>query len=120
MTPRTYKRKGKGVVISYTITNSSLGYLLLAATTKGICAVRLGNDKRKLERELKEEFAAAELKQNDRNLQKWIQALIDYLENGKSIREFLKDFPTVTHAQATGVLESLKKTLLSTRYARAA
>ena len=42
-----------------------------------------------------------------------VQALIDYFEEGKSLDEFLEDFPTVTREQATEVLEDLKKALLA-------
>ena len=41
------------------------------------------------------------------------QALIDYLEEGRSLDEFLEDFPTVTRQQATEMLEDLKKALLT-------
>ena len=41
------------------------------------------------------------------------QALIDYLEEGRSLDEFLEDFPTVTRQQAIEALEDLKKALLS-------
>ena len=34
-----------------------------------------------------------------------VQALIDYLEAGRPLSEFLDDFPTVTHDQALAVLE---------------
>ena len=34
-----------------------------------------------------------------------VQALIDYLEAGRPLAEFLDDFPSVTHDQATSVLE---------------
>lgn len=63
----------------YTVTKSPLGYLLLAATAKGICAVRLAKNKNKLKRELKKEFEAAEFIPDHPSLQKWVQALIDYL-----------------------------------------
>ena len=36
-----------------------------------------------------------------------IQTLIDYLEAGDRLDDFLEDFPTVSHAQATAFLESL-------------
>ena len=75
--------KGRGLIISYMIVASPLGDLLLAATEKGICAVRLGNDKKKLEQALKKEFAAARFLKNDKNLQQWIQALVDYLAGHK-------------------------------------
>ena len=41
-----------------------------------------------------------------------VRALIDYLEEGRSLDEFLEDFPTVTREQATEALEDLKKALL--------
>ena len=41
-----------------------------------------------------------------------VQALIDYFEEGRSLDEFLEDFPTVSRQQATEVLEDLKKILL--------
>lgn len=66
-------------MITCSITDSPLGYLLLAATRKGVCAVRLGNDKRKLKRELKKEFNAAQWIQNEKYSRQWMQALIDYL-----------------------------------------
>ena len=37
-----------------------------------------------------------------------VRALIDYFEDGKSLDDFLNDFPTVSHKQATAVLEKLK------------
>lgn len=41
-----------------------------------------------------------------------VKNLFDYLEAGDSLDEFLDDFPTVTHAQAIGVLELYKVKLL--------
>ena len=63
--------------------NSSLGYLLLAATAKGICAVRFGNGRKKLELELKKEFSSARPAPNDKKIRRWERALIDYLAGRK-------------------------------------
>ena len=41
------------------------------------------------------------------------QALIDYLEAGQPLTEFLDDFPTVTRKQAIAVLEEAKEALLA-------
>lgn len=41
-----------------------------------------------------------------------VQNLIDYLEEGRPLDEFLEDFPTVTREQTTEALEDLKKVLL--------
>jgi uncharacterized protein (DUF433 family) len=39
-----------------------------------------------------------------------VQTLIDYIEGGHSPREFLDDFPTVTHEIAIAALEQAKLT----------
>jgi uncharacterized protein (DUF433 family) len=38
-----------------------------------------------------------------------VRALLDYLEHGRPLAEFLDDFPTVEKAQATGVLDHMKQ-----------
>jgi len=42
-----------------------------------------------------------------------MQNLIDYLEGGYTLDEFLKDFPTVSRAQAVRGLEEAKSLLLN-------
>jgi len=41
-----------------------------------------------------------------------VQTLVDYLEAGDSISEFLKGFPTVSREQVVAVLEEVKEKLL--------
>lgn len=41
------------------------------------------------------------------------QALLDYLQAGRSLDEFLDDFPSVTREQAVAVLEEAKQVLVS-------
>lgn len=41
------------------------------------------------------------------------QALMDYLEEGQSLGEFLADFPTVSQEQAIAALEEAKEALLA-------
>ena len=79
MTPRVYKQHGKGQRIYYTVVNCPLGLLLLAATRKGICAVKIGESQNDLVDELKKEFKNAAIKETDEELSKWPQRLIDYL-----------------------------------------
>jgi len=43
-----------------------------------------------------------------------VQTLLDYLEAGQPLDEFLDDFPTVRREQTTQLLELLKHALLST------
>ena len=41
------------------------------------------------------------------------QTLLDYLEAGDTLNEFLDDFPTVTREQAIAALEQAKEALLA-------
>ena len=41
------------------------------------------------------------------------QTLLDYLEAGDPLAEFLEDFPTVSHEQAVAALEQAKDALLA-------
>ncbi len=47
-----------------------------------------------------------------------VQTLLDYLEAGEPLSEFLEDFPTVTQADAVAALEEAKEALLATSDAR--
>ena len=42
-----------------------------------------------------------------------VQALIDYIEGGHSLKEFLEDFPTVTRETAIAALEQAKAHLIA-------
>lgn len=80
MTPADYRRGGKGTRISYTTAGCSLGRLLVAATEKGVCAVRLGDSNAELEADLLSEYPAADVQRNDETLSKWVEQILNYLE----------------------------------------
>ena len=42
-----------------------------------------------------------------------VATLLDYLEAGEPLSEFLEDFPTVTRAHAVAALETAKEALLA-------
>ncbi len=49
-----------------------------------------------------------------------VQSIIDYFEEGKTLPEFLCDFPSVRKTQAVIVLERLKQMLVKEKHAIAA
>jgi AraC family transcriptional regulator of adaptative response/methylated-DNA-[protein]-cysteine methyltransferase len=61
MKAREYRARGKGQTIGYCSFPSPLGTVLIAATEKGLCSVKIGNRAEALERELKDEFSGADL-----------------------------------------------------------
>ncbi|MBI3650341.1 MAG: bifunctional DNA-binding transcriptional regulator/O6-methylguanine-DNA methyltransferase Ada [Acidobacteria bacterium] len=80
MTPATYRKGGAGMLISFTIAPSPLGQLLVAATEKGLCAVRLGDDAEALVAGLRAEFHQAEIQQDTTaHLSAPLQTLLAYL-----------------------------------------
>jgi AraC family transcriptional regulator, regulatory protein of adaptative response / methylated-DNA-[protein]-cysteine methyltransferase len=61
MTPATYGRGGRGAAIRWLTTSSPVGRILVAATARGLCAVRVGSSDDELRRSLSEEFPLAEI-----------------------------------------------------------
>ena len=80
MTPAAYKKGGQGVVITYAITTCPLDRLLVAATTRGIAAVYLGDDDYVLEAALHDEYPAASISRDDKGLGRWIEPLLAHLQ----------------------------------------
>lgn len=80
MTPSRYKKNGQQANIRYTVRQSPLGWLLAAATERGLCAVRLADSVEALEATLKSEFAAAEITRQENGLGEWVDAIVDYLQ----------------------------------------
>jgi len=110
MTPRTYRRGGAGMQIHFTIADSPLGRLLVAATEKGISAVYLGDSDALLEDELHKEYPNAEVSRDARSaapLREWVRQIVAHL-NGK---EPQLELPTDVQATAfqRRVWEELQK-----------
>jgi AraC family transcriptional regulator of adaptative response/methylated-DNA-[protein]-cysteine methyltransferase len=83
MTPATYRKGAPGVEIDFTIADSPLGRLLLAATTRGVCRVMIGDSDEVLEKDLRGEFPHATVRRNDRILSTQVRSLLERLR-GKS------------------------------------
>jgi AraC family transcriptional regulator of adaptative response/methylated-DNA-[protein]-cysteine methyltransferase len=83
MTPATYSRGGRGVNINYTITDSSMGRLLVAMTERGVCAVRMSDTDAELEKDLREEFPHAEIKRDDSALREQLQKILNHLDHNE-------------------------------------
>ncbi|WP_424951034.1 bifunctional DNA-binding transcriptional regulator/O6-methylguanine-DNA methyltransferase Ada [Deinococcus sp.] len=78
MPPGSYRRGGAGQSIRYTVAESTLGPMLVAATERGLCAVRFG-ETQALISELRAEFPKAELLAQSQPLQPYLDALHEYL-----------------------------------------
>ena len=65
MTPASYGARGAGAAINFTIVDSPLGRLLVATTDRGVCRITLGTNDLRMERDLRDEFSAADVARDD-------------------------------------------------------
>jgi AraC family transcriptional regulator of adaptative response/methylated-DNA-[protein]-cysteine methyltransferase len=79
MAPSAYRRKGAGLTVHYASAPTSLGFVLVAATAKGICKIGFGDDPIALASELRGEFANAELVEDAERLAPFIAQVDAYL-----------------------------------------
>lgn len=79
MTPATYQRGGRGMSLAYTISDSPLGRLLVAATQRGISAVYLGDSDARLKAALKQEYPRAHIQEDKSGLGIWVRQILDHL-----------------------------------------
>lgn len=87
MTPSAYRAGGAGENISYAVRDTALGAMLMAATTRGVCFVHLGDDAATLFEELRAEYPNALLSRSSAEqspeLDVWIDALNRHISNGQ-------------------------------------
>jgi len=99
MTPATYRQGGAGMQIHYTIVDSPLGRLLVAATERGISALYLGERDAPLQAALRKEYPRAEIDKSSsgsKNLGGWVSEILAHLRG----KEPHLDLPTDVQATA--------------------
>ncbi len=72
MSPAQYRAGGENQAIRYTVVESELGWLLVAATEVGVCSISFGNDRKVLLDDLDRRFPAATITRDDDYLQQWV------------------------------------------------
>jgi AraC family transcriptional regulator of adaptative response/methylated-DNA-[protein]-cysteine methyltransferase len=76
MTPDKYRRGAIAAPVRYTLSDSPLGRMLIAATDKGICAIQFANSDEELIHGLKHEFPFASRRRDDEAMQAWRNDLL--------------------------------------------
>jgi AraC family transcriptional regulator of adaptative response/methylated-DNA-[protein]-cysteine methyltransferase len=83
MAPSAYRRKGAGLTVRYASARTSLGFVLVAATDKGICKIGFGDDGASLIDELRSEFTNAEVSEDSQQLAPFIAQIDAYLRGSR-------------------------------------
>lgn len=81
MTPTSYRASGAGTRIRFAVGASSFGAVLVAATERGICAIRFGDDPEALVRQFQDQFASAELIGDDADFAQTVATVIGAIES---------------------------------------
>ncbi|MCK9356469.1 MAG: methylated-DNA--[protein]-cysteine S-methyltransferase [Dehalococcoidia bacterium] len=135
MTPKSYRERGRGQRVAYTVTETAMGWLLVAATDRGVSAVKLGDDAALLVDELGREFSAADLSGDDGPLAAWTKLLVEYLSGHvpwpqlpydvratafqRRVWEFLRRIPVGETMHYSDVAEALGQPTATRAVARA-
>ena len=82
--------------IGYTVVESPLGYVLVAATERGVAAVRFGDSEQALEADLVREYPKAELTREDEQLHPWVTLLLHSLQGQPSAQQVPLDVQAST------------------------
>jgi AraC family transcriptional regulator, regulatory protein of adaptative response / methylated-DNA-[protein]-cysteine methyltransferase len=88
MTPEKYRRGAVAAIVNYTIADSPLGRMMIAATDKGICAISFADSDAQLQQGLMREFPFASRRRDDAAMSKW-QAGLTQLMKGQKINPSL-------------------------------
>lgn len=79
MTPGVRRRGGAGQTIRYATAQTGIGWVILAASQRGICAAAFGDDREALIDGLRRRFPAAVLVEDQDELQAWMHAVVGHL-----------------------------------------
>lgn len=80
MTPSTFRKGGEGTSIRFAVGQCSLGAILAAASTQGICAILLGDCPEALVRDLEDRFPKADLIGGDAEFEGWMAQIVGFVE----------------------------------------
>ncbi len=81
MKPSEYRQGAAGVDIRFAVEKSSLGWVLIASTKKGICAIEFGEDPDFLTNRLRKQFSKAKIIDKDETFTTRVKQILAHLES---------------------------------------
>jgi AraC family transcriptional regulator of adaptative response/methylated-DNA-[protein]-cysteine methyltransferase len=91
MAPKTWRNGGKGEEIRTAIAPCSLGFVLVGATDRGVCAVELGDDPVELNAEFARRFMGAKRVEADHRLSALVEQVVAAIEDPRRARDLPLD-----------------------------
>ncbi len=81
MTPASYAKGGRGAHMRYSLTDTPLGRMILAATERGVAFLGFGDDDGVLEAELRGEFPHARIVHDNGALHDWVGSVMESFDH---------------------------------------
>ncbi len=91
MTPSKYRAKGERLEIHFAVGQCSLGAILVAATSLGVCSILLGDEPELLLRDLQRRFSKAQLVGADQGFERLVAQVVGLVERPGSKHELPLD-----------------------------
>lgn len=91
MPPGSYRKGGAGEHIRYTVEPCVLGWVVVAATRKGLCAIEFGDVPQALAERIRDRFPQAQFEPADDTFKRWVVQVLDYLEQPRSVLDLPLD-----------------------------
>jgi AraC family transcriptional regulator of adaptative response/methylated-DNA-[protein]-cysteine methyltransferase len=91
MSPGSYRKGGAGEHIRHAVVPCSLGWVIVAATRKGVCAIEFDESAEALEDRIRARFPQAQFEPADAGFQRWIARVLDYIEQPRGVLDLPLD-----------------------------
>jgi AraC family transcriptional regulator of adaptative response/methylated-DNA-[protein]-cysteine methyltransferase len=91
MSPDRYRKGGAGEYIRHAAVPCTLGWVIVAATRKGICAIEFGESAQVLEDRIRARFQQAQFEPADAEFQQWIARVLRYIEQPHGVLDLPLD-----------------------------
>lgn len=85
MQPARFREGGRGECIRYEIVSCALGWVIVAATRKGVCAIEFGDEAQTLSVHIRERFHQAQFEEADAEFKRWVAQVIRYLDQPQGV-----------------------------------
>lgn len=91
MSPDSYRKGGAGEHIRHAVVPCSLGWVIVAATRKGVCAIEFGESAVVLEDRIRARFQQAWFEPANAEFQRGIARVLDYIEQPRGVLDLPLD-----------------------------
>lgn len=109
MKPKAYRNGAAGLTITYGLAECFLGWVIVASTELGICAIEFGDDPKILPQQVQSRFPKAQLQKAGSGFLTLIKEVIDFIKNPDSDFNIPLDIQgTVFQQQVWSVLRQIK------------